>query len=269
MSRNKRQRRENRKARGSDSHPGSGDQALTVVKRMREMHTAVNRFRAAAELLEVEYGIRISNPYAYGSDDVSAMCEVVAQAVSIVADGLKVAEFGPDGRRWTGPQAPGNIVTLHQLASDDDLDYWSRRNANERYIAEQQNMLERELSTLCGRPRKGDGQPCRSLAMYRPGSGRNDGFGCHLHLTTDEKRELEEAADTIERSVSCPGCSASAGEPCQIPEDGGLTPSQAGLKLVDGEWARVRSVGGRRIHLPRIESAFPSAAAPTTQGGRG
>lgn len=266
MSRSKRQRHKNHKAHGSKSHPRSGDQALTVVKRIREMHTAVNRFRAAAELLEVNYGIRISNPYAYGSDDVSTMCEVVAQAVSIVDDGLPVAEFGADGRRWTGPQAPGNIVILNQLASDDGLDYWSQRDANERHSARQQNKLERELSTLCGRPRKGDGQPCRSKAMYRPGSGRDDGFGCHLHLTTDEKRQLEEAADTIERSVSCPGCAANAGESCRIPEDGGLTPSQAGLKLVDGEWARVRSVGGRRIHLPRIESAFPPAAALAGQG---
>ena len=42
----------------------------------------------------------------------------------------------------------------------------------------------------------------------------------------------------------------------------GLTPAQAGLTMVDGEWPRVRVLGGAEIHVPRIELIHPRVLEP-------
>jgi hypothetical protein len=47
-----------------------------------------------------------------------------------------------------------------------------------------------------------------------------------------------------------------------IPTEDGLTPAQAGLTMVDGEWPRVRVLGGAEIHVPRIELIHPRVLEP-------
>lgn len=50
------------------------------------------------------------------------------------------------------------------------------------------------------------------------------------------------------------------GEACFIPTDGGLSPSEAGLTMVDGEWPRVRALGGVDIHVRRIQLVHPGSS---------
>ena len=119
--------------------------------------------------------------------------------------------------------------------------------------------LDRSLKTVCGRPKK-NGDPRQTRPLYQAAVSHRDGFGCRHHATAEEKKALEQSRLAIEAETACPGCREMPGEACFIPTDGGLSPSEAGLTMVDGEWPRVRALGGVDIHVPRIQLVHPSSS---------
>ncbi|KXO87918.1 hypothetical protein AXK56_16285 [Tsukamurella pulmonis] len=225
------------------------------------MEIAVDDFNREAARIHAEYGIAISPERVFNTPENSGLEQYIEVAIGIVAGKRPVAVYGSDSRRWTGAQSPRQVLALHEAAGDNTIDYLTQMALNIEVIKAKQDDLDRSLKKRCLRPNI-NGKPCQMRPLYQAGVGHQDGFGCWRHATDKEKRDLEESRISIEFKTSCPGCKARAGETCSIPTEGHLTPAQAGLKMVDGEWPRVRVLGGADIHVPRIELIHPRVLEP-------
>ncbi|RDH13811.1 hypothetical protein [Tsukamurella pulmonis] len=233
-----------------------------MITALRQVEIAVDKFNREATRIQAEYGIAVSSERVFNTSENTGLTHYIEAAIEIVARKLPVAVYGSDRRRWTGAQSPQQVFALHEAAGDNTADYLTQMTLNVERIKAKKDDLNRSLKKKCLRP-KADGMPCQMRPLYQAGVGHQDGFGCWRHATDDEKLELEKSRITIEVKTSCPGCKAGPGEACMIPTDEGLTPAQAGLTLVDGEWPRVRVLGGVDIHVPRIELIYPRVLEPT------
>lgn len=228
-----------------------------LITALRQVEIAVDGFNREAARIRTEYGIEIFPERVSNTPENTGLAHYIEAAIGIVARKLPVAVYGSDGRRWTGVQSPRQVFALYEAAGDNTADYLTQMALNVERIKAKKNDLDRSLKKKCLRPKKGTGEPCQMRPLYQAGVGHQDGFGCWRHATDDEKLELEKSRIAIEVKTSCPGCKAGAGEACLIPTEDGLTPAQAGLTMVDGEWPRVRVLGGVDIHVPRIELIHP------------
>lgn len=77
-----------------------------------------------------------------------------------------------------------------------------------------------------------------------------DGLPCSRHATEAEAAEIAEVYDAAVEQRACPGCDAAAGERCWTGPD-----AAAHLRLVDGEWVKVRSFRGRKVRDLRLAAA--------------
>jgi len=110
------------------------------------------------------------------------------------------------------------------------------------YAAEKQVALDAELAIRCGRTTAA-GTPCGHRPIYWPGRGRV--AGCNRHMTADEERALYEVWLDIKTHYACPGCTAGVGDPCRE--------ERHEIRLVNGDWAKIRSFAGIRMHDARLE----------------
>ncbi|WP_288338301.1 hypothetical protein [uncultured Gordonia sp.] len=232
-----------------------------VIAALRQVEIAVAGFNREAARIHSEYGIAIAPERVVNTPESTDLARFIEVAIGIVARKLPVAVYGSDSRRWTGAQSPRQVIALHGAAGDNTADYLTQMALNVEQIKAKKADLDRSLKTRCLRP-KADGTPCQMRPLYQAGVGHQDGFGCWRHATDDEKLELEKSRMAIETKTGCPGCKAGPGEACLIPTENGLTPAQAGLTMVDGEWPRVRVLGGADIHVPRIELIHPRVLEP-------
>ena len=230
-----------------------------LITALRQVEIAVDGFNREAARIEAEYGIAIY-PERVGNMHTD-LVRYIEVAIGIVARKLPVAVYGADSRRWTGPQSPRQVFALYEAAGDNTADYLTQMALNAERIKAKKDDLDRSLKQKCLRP-KTNGKPCQMRPLYQAGVGHQEGFGCWRHATDEEKLELEKSRITIEVKTGCPGCKAGPGEACLIPTEDGLTPAQAGLTMVDGEWPRVRVLGGVEIHVPRIELIHPRVLEP-------
>ena len=232
-----------------------------LITALRQVEIAVDGFNREAARIESEYGIAIAPERVFNTPEATGLTHYIEAAIGIVARKLPVAVYGSDGRRWTGARSPRQVFALHEAAGDNIADYLTQMALNVERIKAKKDDLDRSLKQKCLRP-KTNGKPCQMRPLYQAGVGHQEGFGCWRHATDDEKLELEKSRIAIETKTGCPGCKAEPGEACLIPTEDGLTPAQAGLTMVDGEWPRVRVLGGAEIHVPRIELIHPRVLEP-------
>lgn len=234
---------------------------IPLITALRQVEIAVGDFNREAARIQAEYGIAVWPERVVNTSENTGLAHYIEVAIGIVARKLPVAVYSSNSRRWTGPQSPHHIIALHGAAGDNTADYLTQMSINVERIKAKKDDLDRSLKRICGRPKK-NGDPCQMRPLYQAHAGHEDGFGCWRHVTGEEWRKLEQARTDIEAATSCPGCKAEPGEACFIPTDDGLTPAEADLKMVDGEWPRVRVLGGVDIHVPRIELVHPRVLQP-------
>jgi hypothetical protein len=150
-------------------------------------------------------------------------------------------------RRWRGPLEPAELLYMAHIAAPDAPGYRTQLRENTAYFEARDRRRREDREVACGRPNK-DGSPCGSRPLYAPGLGWHGGLGCWRHVTTAEKASVERAYVQAVADNDCPGCIATAGRPCHVGEDAARY-----LRLVDGEWARVRSYGDHKVHDARLD----------------
>ena len=190
--------------------------------------------------------------------------EQLAQAWQIVRSNTPVAAAAPHSwervdeswRRWRGPLHAGAILDMADLAQPSDAGYLTQLQANADYFAEKERRQKEDRSTKCGRPTS-TGSACSNQATYVPGGkGFQSGAACHRHHTEDEKQRIIELFRLSIATVDCPGCTAKAGAECRLGDD-----AAPDLILVNGEWPRVRHIGGVQAHDVRLDALHVEAAA--------
>lgn len=233
--------------------------ATALLAALRQVEIAVDAFNREADRIHDRYGIDVVPEMVFNTPEETGLDYFIEEAIAIVERKLPVAAtYVASDQRWTGAQSPQQVIGLHKTAGENTVNYLTQMSVNEQQAKSKQDSLERSLKTVCGRPKK-NGDPCQTRPLYQAAVGHQDGFGCRHHVTAEEKKTLEQSRVAIEAETACPGCRAVPGEACFIPADGGLSPSEAGLAMVDGEWPRVRVLGGVVIHVPRIELVHPSS----------
>lgn len=159
-------------------------------------------------------------------------------------------------RRWRGPLTPWEILKYARKATPGEQGYRHHLAANQAFHDERSRRTELRLTTLCGRNTT-TGRPCRGMAVYVPADRSGaiaEGWPCHLHATNDEARALEATYTAAVAEHDCPGCDATAGQPCWVGDDVGPH-----LRLIDGEWARPRSYRGQSVHDARLVLTLPTS----------
>jgi hypothetical protein len=164
------------------------------------------------------------------------------QAIGMIEENTQISPKSARGVAWKPYLSPRWLLYFANLAKPDDLGYIQQLHAL--FTADD----GRELDAECGRPTK-TGDPCHAIPVYWPGRGRDS--ACTRHLTPEEKSSLEKVWSVIERAYSCPGCLVDDGQPCS---------ETAELKVrPNGQWPRMRSFAGRKMHDARLELGVPAA----------
>ncbi|MCP1413579.1 hypothetical protein J3D46_002845 [Paenarthrobacter sp. A20] len=164
------------------------------------------------------------------------------QAIGMIEENTQISPKSARGVAWKPYLSPRWLQYFADLAKSDDPGY----------LPQLADLLAseaaRELDAECGRPTKA-GTPCLAIPVYWPGRGRKT--ACARHLTPEEKLRLEEIWSDIEGSHSCPGCLVAGGQPCS---------ETAELKVrANGQWPRIRSFAGRKMHDSRLELGIPAS----------
>lgn len=150
--------------------------------------------------------------------------------------------------RWQGPLRPYELLTWARDAPRSEPGYRTHLIQNATWLIERQHRLERQRPVPCGRQTTG-GWTCRANSIYVPADeygATATGWPCLSHATPEETRAIADMYATAE-TLDCPGCDAAAGEPCWTD-----TAFARRRRIVHGDWPRIRSLRGRKIHDARL-----------------
>lgn len=180
--------------------------------------------------------------------DLKAAWRVIDEDLPVAAAGPHSEQrAGESHRRWQGPLQPHELLEFVELAAVGDAGYRPQMAANAAFFAARQASATAHREALCGRPTKG-GHACGVPRVYVPPGGFADGPACWRHLSAAETAHVRGVYERAVAVHDCPGCVATAGQRC-------ITQDAAKLRLVDGEWAHVRSFDGLKVHDARLDLA--------------
>lgn len=204
-----------------------------LLKALYEYQAVARKYQQGEGLLELDEEM---GRLAWASHGLEQELVQLGRAIEVIEEDIPIAAQSEQGRAWKPRLSPRWLQYFLGLAKPGDTGYVPQLMA----LIEKDKA--RELDAECGRTTK-SGSECKAVPVYWPGRGRNS--ACGRHLTDDEKSSLEDVWSGIEQSRECPGCTAQPGKACS--EDA------SALVLVNGEWPRIRSFAGRRMHDARLE----------------
>lgn len=242
----------------------SGERAIIsasarFIAAAREFAEVVERGNAQLTVVALPQDLDdIARYVASGAADVDL--RDLRHAWRVVDEGLPVAggrahseaRRAESPRRWRGPLTPQGVLEHAQIAEADDPGYLEQLAANERFHSERDARAQEHLLNPCGR-QTASGGSCSTVRVFVPPRGFVDGPACWRHVTSSEEAEIREIYKRAVTEQSCAGCTAKIGDECRI---GDGVASE--LRLVDSEWARVRSFKGLKAHDVRLLSLTSS-----------
>jgi hypothetical protein len=234
-----------------------------LVAALEAYARVVDTNRELLEVVALPESLEFIARYAAADDPMLDLANL-RNAWDVVDQDLPVAGAAPHSqmrageshRRWRGPLEPEELLYMAQIAVPDAPGYRTQLRKNIAFFEARDRRLREDQEAACGRPTKG-GSACGSLPIYAPGLGRHGGLGCWRHVSAAEKAAVERAYVQAITDHDCPGCIATAGRACHTGED-----AAPYLRLVDGEWARVRSYRDHKVHDARLD--LVEFSRPTT-----
>lgn len=272
MGRNSRSKAERRQAQGAKAGEERQSPEARVLAATQRMLDEVQRWaRVVEEAEESCLWVRLPEALeelADGAHPLSGLQHELAEMVEawqivqndepVAGEWPRAARKGGGTIRWKPPLRPGDILFSRRLVLEGRMSsttgYRDQAHANGTYYARAEQDQQDDLSAECGRPTP-KGAPCRSRSVYVPPAGFSAGVGCWRHISASDAERTAGIYDRVVGETSCPGCGAEAGTECRDSENDG---DRRPFTPVDGQWPRMRSFQGRKVHDLRLAGSVAS-----------
>lgn len=169
------------------SEPEAVDDFDALLEAAERLLDATRGWEAAA--IAYSGAIKLTRDLSHASNNVLPIemeLDELREAVKIVRSGAPIARRDDRGAIWKAPLTPRGIHLHAALAEPDDPDYLTQLAdvlAVERARREE---IDADLAVKCGRK-----HGCQNPKVYWPTLGHAEGPACWVHVTAEERAELE------------------------------------------------------------------------------